>query len=276
MAAIVLDLDGTLYHDATPIDGAGRAVAELRADGHRVVFATNDATLSRSDRAGHLSTMGIEARPEEVVTSGTVAAAFVASLDPLVRTVLVLGPDAVAEELLLRSPDLTVLRPELDAAARADAVVVALDRRFDLDRLHAAHSAICRGAHFVATNADAAYPTIGGGTAPGAGALVAALERSTGRAATVVGKPEPFLLTLAAELTGVDAASLVVVGDSATDVAVARRCDATSVLVLTGMVTDAERLVTPPDLVVPSIADVPGMFRPGSTMARPSRLRASR
>lgn len=256
MTTFVLDLDGTLYREALPIPGARGAVEEMRAAGHRVVFLTNDATMTRRRRAAHLTAMGIEAHAEDVITAAAAAASFVKALEPPARTVMVLGSAAVEEELLDAIPGLVVIEPGGDAAERVDAVVVGLDERLSLDRLGAAHAAIGDGAHFLATNADRAYPRAGGGTAPGAGAIVAALETSTARTATVVGKPHRFMILLAAELCGVDAVSLVVVGDSASDVAAARLCGATSVLVLTGMVTDAAELTVRPDIVVPSIADV--------------------
>ncbi|MCH0538726.1 HAD-IIA family hydrolase [Streptomyces sp. MUM 203J] len=255
MTDCVLDLDGTLYYESTPIDGAVEAVARLRADGHRVVFATNDATLTRAQRAHVLSSMGFPATEDDVITSGFAAAHTVASHIDAPRTAMVLGPEAIVAELSAACPALELVEPE--PGARADAVVVGLDQQLSYDRLRAAHTAIRHGARFIATNADSAYPASDTETAPGAGALVAALERSTGARASVVGKPDPFMLVLAARRLGVEPASLLVVGDSTSDLVAAARCGARSVRVLTGM---AEAADTPPGRtsVLKSIAELPG------------------
>lgn len=276
MTDFVLDLDGTLYYESTPIDGAVEAVARLRAEGHRVVFVTNDATLTRAERAAVLSSMGFGAREDEVITSAfAVAAQLAAEADPP-RAAMVLGPKAISAELRLACPGLDLVAPE--PGARADVVVVGLDHELSYGRLRAAHTAIRRGARLLATNADNAYPASDGETAPGAGAVVAALERSTGARARVIGKPDPFMLVLAARRLGVDPHSLVVVGDSTSDVLAAERCGARSVLVLTGMASGEARTATDTSTgqpsVLPSIASLPDARLPAAPDGRADALRA--
>lgn len=261
MRPFVLDLDGTLYRDTVPVLGAQRAVAELRLAGHPVLFVTNDATLTRIQRAKLLTNMGFDALPADVITSGTAAAFFVTSLGSGARTAMIVGSDSVTEELRQVRSDIVILEPGRHGATQPDVVIVSLDERLSMERLRAAHKAIRHGAHFIATNADAAYPTADGGTAPGAGALVSALERSTGVLATVVGKPHTFMMELAARTLGVDVTSLVIVGDSGSDIEVAKNCGATSVLVLTGVATSTDELSVAPDVVVPSITDVLSALR---------------
>ncbi|WP_405522784.1 HAD-IIA family hydrolase [Streptomyces canus] len=274
MTDFVLDLDGTLYYESVPIDGAVEAVARLRAEGHRVVFVTNDATLTRAERAAVLSSMGFAAREDEVITSAFAVAARVAMEPHTPKAAMVLGPQAITAELRRACPGLDVVEPE--PGARADTVVVGLDRELSYGRLRAAHTAVRQGARLLATNADSAYPASDEETAPGAGAMVAALERSTGARALVIGKPDPFMLVLAARRLGVEPQLLVVVGDSTSDVLAAEHCGARSVLVLTGMASGAAHTAmdtsTGQSLVLQSIASLPDARLPAVQERRADTL----
>ncbi len=78
---------------------------------------------------------------------------------------------------------MTPAGPEWNGAPLADAydaVVVGLDPAVTYRSLGIAAAAIRAGARFVATNADLRYPTPGG-LMPGAGAIVAAVQATTGQ-----------------------------------------------------------------------------------------------
>jgi HAD superfamily hydrolase (TIGR01450 family) len=101
-----------------------------------------------------------------------------------------------------------------------------------------AAAAIRAGARFVATNADLRYP-VPGGLMPGAGAIVAALQATTGQRPLVIGKPEPAMFQAILEEAGVPPAEVLVIGDNPdADVPAGRRAGIPVILVLTG-VTDA-------------------------------------
>ncbi len=93
---------------------------------------------------------------------------------------------------------------------------------------------------WVASNLDRTVPTADG-IAPGNGALVGAVESVVGHGPDVVaGKPYPPLFDETVRRTG--ATRPLVVGDRLdTDIEGANRCDADSLLVMTG-VTDVEAL----------------------------------
>jgi 4-nitrophenyl phosphatase len=94
------------------------------------------------------------------------------------------------------------------------------------------------------------------GLRPGAGSIVAALEATTGVTPLTIGKPGPKLFELAAAAAGCRAADAVVVGDNlATDIAGARAVGARSVLVMTGVTTDADVEALAPDHRPTAIAE---------------------
>ena len=128
-------------------------------------------------------------------------------------------------------------------------------------RMAAAVTAVREGARFVATNADARYPTTAG-FLPGAGSGVAAIRAATGVEPLVVGKPQPAMFEAILAADGIGPADALVVGDNpAADIVAARRAGIRSVLVLTGIADDerAAGLIGDerPDALLPGIADLP-------------------
>ena len=149
--------------------------------------------------------------------------------------------------------------------ARAyDALVAGLDPEVSYRTIGIAAAAIRAGARFVATNADLRYPTPGG-LMPGAGAIVAALQATTGQEPLVIGKPEPAMFQAILEADGVAPEDALVIGDNPdADVPAARRARIPVILVLTG-VTDATAAVTlegerRPDWVAAGPAEVAALL----------------
>lgn len=229
-----LDLDGVIWLGDQPIPGAAEAVAALRAAGEAVVFCTNNSSQPVAAVEAKLLSMGVPAGGA-VLTSAMAAATL---LDPGERVLVCAGP-GVTEAVTARGAV-----PVQDGDA--DAVVVGFHLDFDYGRLRAAATAVRRGARLLATNDDATYPTPEG-LIPGGGAILAAVERGAGVAATVAGKPHPPMAALVRERLGPRG---VMVGDRAdTDGRFARALGYRFALVLTG-VTRAGEVVDPVPEVV--------------------------
>jgi glycerol-1-phosphatase len=226
--AFLLDLDGVVYRGDVPITGAGAAVQDLRGRGRRVVFITNNSARTPQAVADALSSLGVPASPDDVVTSAQAAVPLVADLIGAGGTVYALGEEGV--RAALKEGGMSILEGEPD---RADAVVVGWDRRADFDSLRVASVLVQRGARLVATNADASYPAPGGELWPGTGAILAAIEETTGTKAIVAGKPHRPLFDAALERAGTGNA--LVIGDRLeTDIAGAWAAGLDAALVLTG------------------------------------------
>jgi 4-nitrophenyl phosphatase len=242
---VIFDLDGVVYRGPEPIPGAAALVAALREAGRSVRFATNNSMATRAAYAERLAGHGIVARPEEIVTSTWATITHLRAHEPQLRRLLALGAAGMLSELRAAGYDAT----HADAAASSDwngtplgasydAVVAGLDPAVTYRTLGIAAAAIRGGARFVATNADLRYP-VPGGLMPGAGAIVAALEATTGQRPLVIGKPEPAMFLAILEEAGVAPAEALVIGDNAdADVPAGRRAGIPVILVLTG-VTDA-------------------------------------
>jgi 4-nitrophenyl phosphatase len=228
----ILDLDGVVWLAGKAIPGSPEAVARLRAAGERVVFVTNNSGPTVDQYVSRLAAAGVDASPEELVTSAQAAAQLLA---PDARVAMV-GGDGLREALRARGVEV------VDADARPDAVVVGRSLHLDYDELARAATAIRGGARFIATNTDSTFPT-GQGPVPGAGALIAYLEVGSGVRAEVAGKPHGPAAELVRARFG---QPTVVVGDRLdTDGAFADALEAPFALVLSGVTRPADLPVTP-------------------------------
>ena len=224
--AFLFDLDGVLYRGSEVVAGAREAVALLRADGKRVAFVTNNSGRTPEAVAARLTGLGIPAAVEEVETSALVTAEQLAARG--VSEAFVVGEEGILRAL--REVGIAIAHADAD---RTDVVVVGWDRQMNYEKLRRASLLVERGAVLVATNADASYPAVDGNW-PGAGALLAAIETTTGARAEVFGKPEAPIMRAALVRAG--GGTPLVIGDRLeTDIAAAAGLGWDSLLVLTGI-----------------------------------------
>ena len=232
---LLVDLDGVVWRGGRVLEGNVGWLRRAREAGASIVFVTNNSTRSRrlyAERLGRV--LGFPVGVGDVLTSGYAVARRLLEEYGASR-VLPIGEEGLVEEL--SSAGHLVLNPMDGGRCPVDFVVVGLDRGASYGKLASAHRAIVRcGAGLVASNADHVVP-VEDGSLPGAGALLAFLEASTGaRPLFVAGKPEPYMLLLASRIRGVDPGEALVIGDRCdTDVEAARRAGMDSVLVLTGV-----------------------------------------
>jgi HAD superfamily hydrolase (TIGR01450 family) len=246
--AILLDLDGVLYRWPEPIAGAADAVAALREAGKRIAFLTNNSSRTPAQVAERLASVGVRADPQEVVTSALVTATVLAERG--IRSAFVIG-----EEGLLEALGTVGIRAETGVGATPDVVVVGFDRGADYVKLRDASVLVGRGVPLVASNADASFPAPGGESWPGAGALLAVIETTTGAHGEIVGKPEAAMFERALRWAG--GQRPLVVGDRLdTDIAGAARLGWDSALVLTGAARreDVEGSPWEPTIVVDDLS----------------------
>lgn len=231
----LLDLDGVVYVGPTAVDGAPDALARARTAGMRLAFVTNNAARPPSVVAEHLRELGIDAAPDEVITSAQAAAGYLADRLAPGANVLVVGTTGLIEALRERG-----LQPVLSADDEPVAVVQGYSPSLDWKQLAEGSVAINRGALWVATNVDPTVPSPRG-PLPGNGALVAALRHATGATPVVTGKPEP---TMHREtVLRSKARAPLVVGDRLdTDIEGANATGCPSLLVLTGVTSPRELL----------------------------------
>lgn len=255
-SAVVFDLDGTVVHGGTPIDGAKPALSAVREAGLDVLFLTNNPTRSASAWAEHLSELGIEAGADEVLTSAVATVDYLDAHHEGARALPIAG-EAVVEQLA----DAGVTLVEEPTAA--DVVVAGFDLEFDYAALTRGLRALLDGATLVGTDPDRWVPTEDG-PIPGSGAVVRALAAAARvEPEAVLGKPSAETIDLSLDRLSVPPEECLLVGDRLeTDVAMGRRAGMRTALVLTGA-SDRKALAesaVQPDYVFDSIADVPSLL----------------
>jgi len=173
--------------------------------------------------------VGIEADPGEVETSGLTTAALLAERG--VPDAYVIGGEGIRRALA--DAGVVVLDGEPDTAG---AVVMGFDPEADYAMLRRASLLVQAGVPLIATNPDASFPAGNGERWPGAGALVAAVETTTGVRAEVIGKPNRPIFRAALDRAG--GGRPLMIGDRLdTDIAGAVAMGWPSFLVLTGIST---------------------------------------
>ncbi len=240
--AILCDLDGVLWRGDRWIQENLRPLRRWEDRGVPLRFLTNNSTLHHLDVEARLKDAGFQ-KPR-VYTSGAVLARF-AKKEGRLR-LWVMGEEGFLREL--QEQGVETVPPEV-----AEGVAVGLDRGCTFQKLAEGMRALQRGIPFWATNLDPAYPAVEGWT-PGSGALVAALERASGRKVErVFGKPSPEMYLLALDDLGcAPGPDIWMIGDRLdTDLRGARALGLTGILVLTGITE------VPPSLEDPGIRVVP-------------------
>ena len=87
----LLDLDGVVYLGGTAIPGAAEALRKADAAGMRLAYVTNNAFRTPAAIAALLTSFGVPAAQEDVVTSAQAAARLLAERLPAGAPVLVIG-----------------------------------------------------------------------------------------------------------------------------------------------------------------------------------------
>ena len=254
----MLDLDGVVYIGPDAVPGAPQRIAAARSAGMRVAFITNNASRPPAAVAEHLRELGVDAGPDDVVTSAQAAGRVLSERLGDGARVVVLGgqglADAVAEAGLVR----------VGVEDDAEAVVTGYGPDVLWGQIMRAAVRIRDGLWWVASNQDLTFPTTFG-VAPGHGVLVETLRRFTGVEPVVAGKPSRPLLDETKRRCG--GRRPLMVGDRLdTDIEGAHAAGVDSLLVLTGVTGLAELVAAGPELRPTYIAaDLAGLDQPHAT-----------
>lgn len=247
---ILIDLDGVLYRGDSALPHAEEFIAWLRAQGISFRLVTNNATLTRAQYVEKLARLGMTVAEEEIFTSSLATQMYLERAGARGERAFVIGEDGLQEAVVNAGLSLAADDPQW--------VIAGLDRRLTYDKLATAALAIERGARFVGSNPDTSFPTERG-LIPGAGAILQAIQVTTGVEPIVIGKPKPLMLQLAMEHVGGSSSDTIMLGDRLdTDIAAAQAVGIPSILVLTGVSTRDDLAGSPfhPDLVVQDLADL--------------------
>lgn len=250
--AVILDMDGVLWKDKTPIIDLPRAFRLMESMGLKVILATNNTMKTPEQFAEKLESMGVKVSPDTIINSPMAAAFLVKQRFPEGGPVYIIGE--LGTHTALKNTGF------YHSEEYPQAVVVGLDRSITYDKFKEATLLIRKGLPFFGTNPDLTFP-IPEGFIPGTGPFLAFLEASTGVKPIIAGKPNPYLFNLSFEKLGLDPEQIIGIGDRLeTDIAGAQQAGCRTGLVLSGVSTrkEAESWEPKPDLIASDLIELLG------------------
>lgn len=245
---VALDMDGTIYRGGILFEATLPFLAKLREMGIGFSFLTNNTSLSKADYLLKLKKLGIDAQLDEMNTPVDATMAWLRSELPEVKKIVVLGTESLCREFEEAGWEIDWENP--------GAVVVGFDTSLDYQRLCKTTYWVQQGLPFIATHPDWVCPTDLPTVLVDCGAICACITAATGRKPIVLGKPEPTMLLELSSRHGIAVEEMAMVGDRLyTDIVMAHRANALSVLVLSGEATlqDVDAADQKPDLVVTDV-----------------------
>lgn len=253
---LLLDLDGVVYIGPDAVPGAPAALNLAAEMGRALAYVTNNAARPAADVSEHLRALGVQASPEDVVTSAQVAAGIVRERHGTSARVLCVGGPGIA--IAVTAEGMTPVPSAQDAP---DAVIQGFGPDVGWRDMAEASYAIQAGAEWVATNTDLTIPQPRG-LAPGCGSMVNAVRQAVDVDPIVAGKPQPVAFAKAAARVG--SSRPLVVGDRLdTDIQGAVAAGFDSLVVLTGVHGVTELLAAPHFRRPTHVAsDLSSLYRP--------------
>jgi HAD superfamily hydrolase (TIGR01458 family) len=232
MKALLLDLQGVLFEDGTPLPGAVEAVRQARAENRILRFVTNTATSHPGAILEDLRAMGFEVDEGELFTAPLAARNF------LLRQQW--RPHALVHPAIRSLFD--DLAGSSDHGVEPDCVVLG-DARDDLSyaSLNVVYRLVRAGCPLIGIGMNRCFRE-GGEWMLDAGAFIRAIEWAAHTEALVMGKPSAALFDELVASTGMTANDCLMIGDDVeADVGGAMARGIAGCLVRTGKFQEADR-----------------------------------
>lgn len=225
----LLDMDGTLYLDENLFDGAADFLRQIRKNGGKYLYLTNNSSKSGEAYVKKMLRLGVEAERSDFLTSADAAVMYLRAHGGEGKLYYVCGTASLKSQLREAGFEVTE-----DRDAPVDTLLMGFDTELSFKKLEDACILLGRGVEYIATNPDWVCPTWYG-YVPDCGSVCEMLWRATGRRPYVIGKPKPDMAYLAMEAAGAAPEETVVVGDRLyTDIACGVNAGVDTVLVLSG------------------------------------------
>lgn len=224
----IFDMDGTIYLGGKPFDFAIRFIKNLRRNGKKVLFFTNNASHTTPFYLEKLTRLGFEPTIDEIMTSGDVTYEFLNRYRKGKSVYLVATPELEDE---YKAKGIHILTGDEE---KADIVITSFDTTLTYKKLDNACRFVRGGAEYLSTHPDYNCPTETG-FIPDSGAIAAFVTASTGKTPTYFGKPYKETIEMIGEATGFKNDEMCIFGDRLyTDIALGKKFGVCSILVLSG------------------------------------------
>ena len=203
---VLMDIDGTIAIGSKALPGAIEAVEEIRRNGCKVIFFTNNSQRTRDEITDKLNMMGFECAKEDVVSSGFVAAVF-AKKEGL-ESIYISGTEGLRTEF--KNQGITIV-----SWKECRTLVIGMDSEFDFHKMRDGINAAFKAETIVACNEDKVYACDDDLLCPGCGGMVSCIEFCSGKKSDVViGKPGTTMVNYIVESLGANRSDMIIVGDN--------------------------------------------------------------
>lgn len=253
----LLDMDGTIYLDNDLFDGTIDFLNQVKANGGKYLFVTNNSSKSTDAYVKKLESIGINACVDDFLTSTDATILYLQQKLPG-RKFYCFGTRSFYNQLKEAGINVTT-----ELSDDIDAIVMGNDNELSFKKLEDACKLLLRDIDYIATNPDWVCPTAFG-YVPDCGSVAEMLFIATGKRPVFIGKPKPEMLLLAMEKHGYSKAESVMIGDRLyTDIASGYNAGIDTIFVLSGEGTldDLKETETPPTYVFKGIKDVFDMIK---------------
>lgn len=231
--ALILDMDGVIWRSDSPIGDLPAIFKRIEARRLKYVFATNNGTKTPEQYVDVLGRLGVQASPDQVVTSALGVAHMLSQTYPPGTKAFMIGEDGIRKALEGKGYEIL----PVEKAREAEFFVMGIDRGITFEKMREATLLVRRGIPFYATNPDKTFPTPRG-EIPGAGAWISVITTATDVEPIIAGKPFPFMMELSLEILETKKEETLVVGDRLeTDIAAGQAVGCPTALVLSGVST---------------------------------------
>ena len=245
----ICDMDGVISHGNKILPGVPEFIDWLQRTGKEYLFLTNNSGCTPLELKQKLARMGLDVPEARFYTSALATAAFIRDQSPGCSA-YVIGEAGLLNALYDAGITMNDVNP--------DYVIVGEGRNYSLDSLTKATNLVLAGAKLIGANSDLSGP-IEKGIAPACRALIAPIEMATGKQAYFCGKPNPLMMRTGLKRLGCHSAEAVMVGDRMdTDVISGMECGMSTVLVLSGISTEAtlDEYAYRPSAVLDGVGDI--------------------
>ncbi len=224
-------------------------MAWLEAEHKDYLFLTQNSQRTREELQQRLLRLGIETDAMNFYTASLATASFLAAQCPG-GSAFVIGDAGLTNALYQAGITMNEFDP--------DYVVVGETSSYSFEKIATAIRLVLAGARLIGTNPDLVLPTAQG-ILPGCGAMIAPIERATGRSAYFLGKPNPLMIRHALRSLGTSREETVFIGDSMeTDIIAGIHTEIDTVLVLSGHTAeeDLAKYAYRPTYVLGGVGDI--------------------
>ena len=257
---IIFDMDGTIYLGKNLIDGAKETFDFLNKHNIEYVFFTNNSSHDLEFYFEKIKSFGIKCDLKRNFYSSTeVTISYL--LERNIKDIFVIGNKCLKDKLQKHFN----LVKSYDKNQKVDAVVCGFSTELIYQELKDASLYLqTKDIPFIATNGDYRCPIEDGLYIPDCGGMCEWLYKTSGKQATVMGKPNPEIIYYLAKQFNVSLDEVLVVGDRLyTDILVGVNAKVDTLCVLSGesSLEDVKAYPHQPTYIKPTIASLKEMLK---------------